>query len=178
MKRLLKQAQKEYSARQRLVALIVEGVFFLIILPWGLVAAGRWLDGRLGWPSLPDGMGLIILAGLLTAVGFLFAFWAIYVQFTVGRGTPAPVMATQKLIVQPPYTYCRNPMALGTIGLYLGIAIFARSPGAILIVALFSALLLIYIKRVEEREMVLRFGEAYQAYRRETPFILPRWRKK
>ena len=85
-------------------------------------------------------------------------------------------VATQKLIIKPPYSYRRNPMALGTIVAYLGLSVIAGSPGAGLLWLLGAATLLIYIKVAEEREMVARFGEAYLAYRRRVPFIIPRLR--
>jgi protein-S-isoprenylcysteine O-methyltransferase Ste14 len=106
----------------------------------------------------------------------LFGLWSNYVQFTIGRGTPVPIMATQKLIVQPPYSYCRNPMALGAIVLYLGIAIWLGSLSALGMVLLPAICLLIYIKLIEEKEMELRFGADYIEYRRQTPFLIPRFR--
>jgi protein-S-isoprenylcysteine O-methyltransferase Ste14 len=48
----------------------------------------------------------------------------------------------------------------------------------IALVLAFFGLLLVYIKRVEEREMEARFGDAYRAYRRNTPFLLPRLGRK
>ena len=41
-----------------------------------------------------------------------------------------------------------------------------------------AALLLYYIRVAEEKEMTLRFGESYEAYKRQTPFIIPRFRRK
>ncbi len=176
--RFLRQASKEYSPGQRLAALVVEGGFFLVLLPAGIVVAGRALDARFHLPSIPDATWLMVISALLALAGLALGIWSVIVQFTRGRGTPAPVMATQKLIIQPPYTFCRNPMALGTIALYLGIALLARSPAAIVLVVLFSALLLLYIKFAEEKEMEARFGDSYDAYRRQTPFLIPRpWRK-
>ena len=64
-------------------------------------------------------------------------------------------------------------MALGTILVYLGAAVLFHSPGGFVVVLLFSGLLLFYIKRVEEKEMVLRFGSPYLAYKKRTPFIIP-----
>ena len=89
-----------------------------------------------------------------------------------------PLMATQKLIIQPPYSYCRNPMALGAIGMYLGVAILFRSLGAVILVLLTASLLLIYIKLVEEKEMQIRFGQEYLAYKQQTPFLIPRFRNR
>lgn len=172
--RLLKQTKREYSPNQRLALLAVAGVLFLVILPWALVRLGGRLDRTLGWSALVYPPANAIIGGLMILTGWPFALWSIYVQFTLGRGTPVPVMATQKLIVRPPYSYCRNPMALGTIVAYGGVSVIMGSPGAALLVLLGAAVLLTYIKVVEEREMVARFGEEYLAYRRRVPFIIPR----
>jgi protein-S-isoprenylcysteine O-methyltransferase Ste14 len=184
--RLLKQASREYGSKPRLALLAAAGVIFVIILPLAILRLGGRLDRGLGWSAsvsavrTPGGLHPpvnAIIGGLMILAGWPFALWSIYVQFTRGRGTPVPVMATQKLIIRPPYSYCRNPMALGTILAYLGLSIIAGSPGAALLVALGAGALLAYIKVAEEREMVARFGEAYLAYRRRVPFIIPRPRR-
>jgi hypothetical protein len=53
-----------------------------------------------------------MLGWLLIVVGWLFAMWSIKSQFTLGKGMPVPLMATQKLIVQPPYTATPLPEIL------------------------------------------------------------------
>ncbi len=106
--KFLEQTKREYSPNQRLVALAVEGVFFLAVFPFALIVLGSSLDQWLQWvPILYEPINLV-LGGLLSVAGWLCAIWSIYIQFTIGRGTPVPLMATQKLIVQPPYSYCRN----------------------------------------------------------------------
>jgi protein-S-isoprenylcysteine O-methyltransferase Ste14 len=82
-------------------------------------------------------------------------------------------MATQKLVVEPPYNYSRNPMALGTLLLYLGVGIALGSLGAVGLALLLAVLLLAYIRWVEEREMEARFGAEYERYRERTPFLIP-----
>jgi protein-S-isoprenylcysteine O-methyltransferase Ste14 len=177
--KFLKQAQREFSPGKRLIALLIEAVFFLGILPVTLVYLSSLLDIRFNLPRFDYGAVNMVTGWVFVVSGFLFACWAIYVQFTIGRGTPAPVMATQELIIQKPYNYCRNPMALGTIGLYLGVAILLSSISAVTLVLGGAILLLVYIKFLEEREMEMRFGEAYQEYRKQTPFIIPRlWQSK
>jgi len=176
--KFLEHAKHEYSPRQRIIALMIEGIFFLGLLPGALVYFSRLLDRRLELPSLAFGAINIVLGCVFTVAGFLLGFWANYVQFTVGRGTPVPVMATQQLIIQKPYSYCRNPMALGAIVAYWGVAILIGSISAIVIVLVFAALLLMYIRFLEEKEMELRFGKAYRVYRKQTPFIIPRFRKR
>jgi protein-S-isoprenylcysteine O-methyltransferase Ste14 len=42
-----------------------------------------------------------------------------------------------------------------------------------------AALLILYLKRIEEGELAERFGDAYLVYKREVPFIIPampRWK--
>lgn len=177
--KLLKQAEREHSSKQKVVALLVEGVFFLDVLPVMLVKLSSWLDQLLHLSTYAFKPIRAVIGWLFIIGGFLFALWSIYVQFTIGKGTPAPVMATQKLIVQRPYNYCRNPMALGTIILYLGIAILIGSLSAFGLVMLGAIFLLTYIKFIEEKEMELRFGEDYRQYRQQTPFLIPRlWHRK
>ena len=65
-------------------------------------------------------------------------------------------------------------MSFGTILLYLGISILIGSISAIVIVFAFSIVLIIYIKQIEERELEIRFGEEYLAYKAEIPFLIPR----
>jgi len=174
--RFLEQAKHEYSPKQRFVALLFLAPVFLFVLPCLFIRLGTRLDQWLQWPSILSLPFNLILGGLLVLTSGLFAMGSIYSQFTIGRGTPVPLMATQKLIIQPPYTYCRNPMALGAIGMYLGVAILFRSIGAVILVLLFASGLLIYIKRVEEKEMQSRFGQEYQTYKRQTSFLIPRFR--
>jgi protein-S-isoprenylcysteine O-methyltransferase Ste14 len=54
------------------------------------------------------------------------------------------------------------------------VSVVAGSLGAALLVLLGAAMLLIYIKAMEEQEMIARFGEEYLAYRQQVPFIIPR----
>jgi protein-S-isoprenylcysteine O-methyltransferase Ste14 len=176
--RLLKQTKREYGPKARLALLAAAGVLFVIILPLALLGLGGLLDRWLGWPALSYPPANAIIGGLMILVGWLLGLWTNYVQFTLGRGTPVPVMATQKLLICPPYSYCRNPMALGAIVAYLGVCVVAGSPGAGLLWFLGAVALLAYIRLVEEKEMAARFDEEYLAYRRRVPFIIPRLRRR
>ena len=85
-----------------------------------------------------------------------------------------PLMPTQELLTEGPFRYCRNPMTLGTILAYLGIGVGVGTTAGTVLVLGSAASLLVYLKRLEEGELAERFGEAYLAYKRETPFIIPR----
>ena len=69
-------------------------------------------------------------------------------------------------------------MALAAVGMYLGVALLFQSIGAVILVLLFTAALLAYIKRGEEKEMAARFGPEYLAYKQRTPFLIPRIRRR
>jgi len=175
--KLLRQTRHEYSSNQRMVLMLVLAPIFLILLPWILIALGSRIDQWLQWSPILDQPLNLIFGSLLSAAGLILGLWSNYVQLTLGRGTPVPLMATQKLIIQPPYNYCRNPMALGAILMYLGVALLFRSMGAVVLVLLGAGILLFYIKRVEEAEMEIRFGQEYLNYKMQIPFLIPRFWK-
>jgi protein-S-isoprenylcysteine O-methyltransferase Ste14 len=174
MSRFSKWAEKEHSPGARLIALVPAGVLFLFVLPYVLLVISPSLDTRLGLGRFSPSPVSLIIGGVLLALGLAFALWSIFIQFTHGRGTPLPIMPTQRLIVTGPFQYCRNPMTLGTILAYLGLSIAAATIVGMAMVVALASLLLIYLKRVEEKELAERFGENYQVYRRDVPFIIPR----
>ena len=62
--------------------------------------------------------------------------------------------------------------------MYLGVAILFGSMGAAVLVFLGALCLLTYIKLVEEKELMIRFGQDYLEYKKQTPFLIPRpWRR-
>jgi protein-S-isoprenylcysteine O-methyltransferase Ste14 len=176
MNRYKRWSEREYGKPLRLVAIMLGGILFWIIIPSFIAVGSAFMDP---WLSLPrffhKGINTIIALVLMVA-GWLFANWTVKVQFSLGKGTPIPLMATQKLVVQRPYTYCRNPMTLGTTAFYLGIAIWTGSLSALILALIYPVGILIYIKLVEEKELEQRFGVEYLEYKRRTPFLIPRFR--
>jgi protein-S-isoprenylcysteine O-methyltransferase Ste14 len=174
MSRYTTWAQAEHGEAMRIATTLLAGPLFLGLLPFVVAGVGPRLDRRLGLPPVRVGRLVRIVGGLLTALGFALGFWSVNTQLTRGRGTPLPVMPTRELLTDGPFRYCRNPMTLGTILAYMGVAVAARTiAGAVFVLSL-AASLLVYLKRLEEGELAARFGKAYLAYKRETPFIIPR----
>ena len=174
MSRYSKWAQREHSAARRIAITLLAGPVFLGLLPFLVAGVGPRLDRRLGLRPLRIRGVNRIVGGLLMVLGFSLGFWSIITQFTRGRGTPLPVMPTQELLTEGPFRYCRNPMTLGTILAYLGIGVGVGTIAGTVLVLGLAASLLVYLKRLEEGELAERFGEAYLAYKREVPFIIPR----
>lgn len=178
MKRFKKWAESEYPIGFRILALIPAGFLFVLLIPFVLVRIAPSIDGSLGFPSIALGLPGLIAGGICIAIGLVYALWSISSQLFRASGTPLPMMPTQKLLITAPFDQCRNPMSFGTILLYLGMSIIISSIAAIGIVVLFTALLVSYIRLIEEKELEARFGEDYIEYRSRTPFIIPRLPKK
>ncbi len=177
MSRYLAWTRSAHSEATRVGLTLLAGPAFLGLLPILIAGMGPRLDRRLKLPRPRTGSVGRLVGGPLAVAGFSLGIWSVVVQVDRGRGTPLPVMPTQELLTDGPFRYCRNPMTLGTVLAYLGLALAARTTAGLAIVLSVATSLLVYLKRLEEGELAERFGEPYLAYRRETPFIVPRlWR--
>ena len=175
---ILNWSKRRYSKGQRLIALIPACLLFLIGIPFALVILSPFIDTYLRLPKFVLEPLNIIIALFLIIPSLSFSAWSVWVQFKIGEGTPIPMMPTQKLVVDGPYAYCRNPMTLGMIIFYFGISVWIGSLSSIGLTVLFTALIIAYVKLVEEKELEARFGEEYIKYKKRTPFLIPKRRKK
>lgn len=57
-------------------------------------------------------------------------------------------------------------MSFGTMALYLGTSFAVGSVTAIGIALILSVLLILYLKMIEEKELEMRFGEAFLVYQK------------
>jgi protein-S-isoprenylcysteine O-methyltransferase Ste14 len=169
--------KKQHSQREKISFLIIMAIFFIFVLPTGLFFISQRLDRILNFPMvLQPPFNLVGI--LLLIVGWPLALWAVWVQYKVGRGTPAPMMPTQKLVIVPPYNYCRNPMILGSGIWFLGFVILFNSLSFIFINIFLFIVILFYFKFVEEKELEARFGQEYVRYKKQVPFLIPIFKKK
>lgn len=134
-----------------------------IIVLAGL-AIGLALDGRLAKPEMNH--LLLVLAGANLAVtGLLSGIAALGLFRRVGTN-PEPWKPSSALVTDGIYRFTRNPMYLGMLLLYAGIALAA---GGALTAAAWVAVFVIlnvYVIGREEAYLERRFGHAYAAYRR------------
>ena len=168
-------SNKPLSPRRRLAATIAPIFVFFGLFPALLFLIPTFvLDKWFNWPTFANVTIRVIVGSVLTVLGVFFLLWTIKAQREIGKGTPMPLMATRKLVVEKPYSYCRNPLAFGLVNFYFGISIFIGSPSSVVVVFVFSAIILSYIKLIEEKELEQRYGDEYVEYKRRTPFIIPR----
>ena len=177
MDRFKKWAGREYGERTRLVAIIFGGILFWVIIPACIILGAHSLDRWLGLPRLVYDSVNVLVGSIFIITGWLFANWTVKVQYSLGRGTPIPLMATQKLVIEGPYQYCRNPMTLGTTVFYLGVAIWLGSLSGLGLAMIYPVGIMFYIKVFEEKELETRFGSEYLEYKRKTPSLKPRLRR-
>jgi protein-S-isoprenylcysteine O-methyltransferase Ste14 len=171
-----KWAEREYPLFLRVLATLCAGSIFVLFIPLFFLHYGPLLDQALHLEIGQVGLEWKIPGSMLLAIGIFFALWSIADQIQNGKGTPIPAMATHNLLVHGPFRYSRNPMGFGTCLAYFGLSIFMASPAMAFLSAFFTTLFILYIKLVEEKELVERFGEPYKQYMQTTPFFIPRIR--
>ena len=111
-------------------------------------------------------------------LGIPWMLSAVLWQLFRGKGTPVPVVPTKHFLQNGPYRYVRNPMILGFFLYLLGWAFLFNKGGSLLAAAVAIAFLLAEIKIIEEPELETRFGDAYREYKKEIPFIIPKFKCK
>jgi protein-S-isoprenylcysteine O-methyltransferase Ste14 len=155
------------SLRKKVIVVFFLGLALMAGIELGLVWA---LEG-----GFHTDFWQIALALPLTGGGLGLVIWSVRTLYVAGLGTPAPAVATQKLVQTGPYHYSRNPMTLGASLFYLGLAAWVGSWLVFWLVLFIFTALLTYIYIHESRELEARFGVEYRNYRSITPFLIPRF---
>jgi len=102
---------------------------------------------------------------LLIALGFILIFPALR-RFLVSKNTLITVKPAHSLQTTGVYTYTRNPMYMGLLLLYSGVALFQGNEWTFIVLPLLILVIRLYIIRKEENYLQRAFGEEYNAYRR------------
>jgi protein-S-isoprenylcysteine O-methyltransferase Ste14 len=157
----------------RVIFTLPAAIFFVLILPFIIVKLSPKMSILYNYRFV-FGVLNYLVGWILIIIGLALALWTIYVQIRRGLGTPIPMLPPEKLLVNGPYKYCRNPMALGGYLYYFGISCFIGSLSAFFIVILFVIILTIFIKIGEEPDLEKKFGQAYTEYKNHTPFMIPK----
>jgi len=132
------------------------GTSSIQVLGWvlfiGSVAAGTWAVANMGWARL-------LLAGALfpPAAG------------AEKNGVP------QRLVVERPYRYVRNPLYDGDLCLIVGAGLLTQSWVLMMVAALYLVQLALQLP-LEERQLMERFGRSYRRYCELVPRFVPRRR--
>lgn len=167
-----------YQPYEIFAAVLFGSTLELGVIPYALIRLGKEVDQLLAFGNLFPPRLSIVLSVCCFLIGVPWLASSIYIQHRKGQGTPLPLVPTKRLIVEGPYRYTRNPMALGAIFWLGGWAFIANSPVAFFGgVGAFALILFSYHKLVEEKELEERFGSDFLEYKKHTPFLIPRFYK-
>lgn len=130
------------------------------------------------FPARPigDGMGTVLLTGglLMVAAGQGLRVLTIGLDY-IRRGGRNGRIHADRLVTGGIFSHCRNPMYTGNILMVIGYLMVAGNPGGIIMGSVLACLMYGAIVVSEEGYLAPKFGEQYQAYRREVPQWWPRW---
>ena len=148
-------------------------VVVMILIPWLLMWLTR--DVTIGWSFVwPLDIVAMLLGITVLFLGLFLLGICIRMFATIGQGTLAPWVPTQRLVVVGIYRYMRNPMITGVLISLLGESIILSN------IAVFFWFLIalignhIYFIKSEEPGLVKRFGDDYITYRENVPRWIPR----
>ena len=126
---------------------------------------GLWLESvrRLMLAREPAPPWLGPAGWLVALLGFLVSLWGI-ATFGAACTTMFPFDPATQLVQAGPYRFTRNPMYVGGVVTYAGIAIAMNVVWPLILLPIVIANLYYFVIRAEERYLAERFGDAYVQY--------------
>jgi protein-S-isoprenylcysteine O-methyltransferase Ste14 len=154
---------------------VVGSLGFLVIAPGTVAGYVPW--AITGWRAQPPFFGWSgsRAAGAVVLVAGLGVLLDAFARFALeGRGTPAPVAPTERLVVSGPYRHVRNPMYLAVLAVVAGQAVLLGSRALLLYAALVGLGFHLFVVAYEEPTLRRRYGAEYEAYCAAVGRWLPR----
>lgn len=167
--RIAREASLPWNLAKTLVQAAVFWTIFLLFIPWSLLR----LQYSLRIPPVPCSA-----CGIIGTLSFIFgsalALYSDYFMARYGQGTPFPFDTSRQLIVNGPYRYVRNPMAISGLMQLVGIGLSFGSVLVLLYVAVGFFVWNHFIRPWEEANLADRFGDEYARYRRSVRCWIPK----
>jgi protein-S-isoprenylcysteine O-methyltransferase Ste14 len=170
-------ARRVVTVARLMTAAVGSAVFFVVapgvvagLVPW-LISGWdvRWTMSVFAIAVMAFGCAILAVAVLVLVRNFA--------RFVVeGRGTPSPVLQTERLVVGGDYRFVRNPMYLGVISAILGQAMIFGSLALLAYALAVWAMMATFVRWYEEPLLLNRYGEEYQRYQRGVRAWVPRLR--
>ena len=138
-----------------------------ILIYVGTAVECFWRQRPACWMITAVGLGLFLISTTvrLIAIRTLGKFWSLHLEIRDGH----------RLITEGVYQYVRHPAYTAIMLEVISIPLVGNAYWTLLIgLGMYIPLLLVRWYR-EEKEMVAKFGEQYEQYRREVPAFVP-WR--
>ncbi|MFX1349841.1 MAG: methyltransferase family protein [Promethearchaeota archaeon] len=168
--------EKAINRRKRILALIISGIYVVIILPIIVILVSLYIDSLFNFPKFVPIPINMIIAIILLVNGFFWAIWSNIELYRRGKGSPVPLKGTHTtvLVIKGPYKYTRNPMIFGYILIWIGLSFLINSIFLLLgFTLIIIILLIIFVKVWEEKNLEKRFGNSYTEYKKNVSFLFP-----
>lgn len=142
-------------------------VLFGIAIIKAIQTSGSWQGLII---PIPHSLGIILV--YITGAITLLTVVNLAIQ---GLGAPFAIALSRRLAKNWLYARTRNPMVLATFAWFVAIGLLLQSTLFVAWVLLLVAPVeILILKMYEERELEIRFGEAYREYKAKTSFLWPR----
>jgi protein-S-isoprenylcysteine O-methyltransferase Ste14 len=150
---------------QRSAAALGSAVFF-VAAPGVVAGLVPWLIT--GW-QVQKPISTIavarIAAGTIIMVAAVMVLVRAFARFVVeGRGTPAPIGPTERLVIGGDYRFVRNPMYLAVVSAVFGQAMIFGSVAVLLYGIAVWAVMAAFVRWYEEPWLRQRYGQEYARY--------------
>jgi len=141
-----------------------------------LVLLAMRVDRHLGWEAVASWPWRCTLAVVAFALGTAIVVYSYAYLLAFGDGSPGSHLGgPQRLVTSGPYALVRHPSVIGKLLGVIAVGLVFGSPTFLLaVIPLLLAYSLITNRLIQERYCERAFGDAYRAYRREVPMIVPR----
>jgi protein-S-isoprenylcysteine O-methyltransferase Ste14 len=157
---------------------VIGSLLWLVVAPGAITVLFPWLLSN--WevrPAFFGGPAFRWLGWLLILLGLSVLLDA-FVRFTLyGRGTPAPYMLTERLVITGSYRHVRNPMYIAIVSIVVGEAVILGQRVLLLYAFVLWMSFQIFVLSYEEPSLRRRYGEQYDKYctavRRWWPRVRP-----
>jgi len=163
------------------------GTIFIVLFSWFLSIKYKRYHGIARFFAFESVFILIILNykvwfktpfSVLQTLSWLFLLSSIYIavagyQLLKRQGRPDSNFENTSVLVKTGlYAYIRHPLYLSIF--LLGTGVMLKHPGIIQISFGLVNLISIYLTaRIEEKEMITRFGDEYRSYMKDTRMFIP-----
>ena len=85
----------------------------------------------------------------------------------------AEIHRTEKIVATGVYSKVRHPQYLGGLLAHLGVSVLLSSLFSLLVTPLI-VLLIYFVSKKEEKELIREFGEPYKSYMKNVPMFIPK----
>jgi len=137
--------------------LIYAAIFFLSILMQKIIPINN---------SFFDSRNATIAGIVLIVIALLFILPAL-IKFVQSKNTLVTIKSATSLQTKGIYSLTRNPMYMGLLILYSGIAMLEGNWWTFIFIRLIIIIVQSYVIRGEENYLQRAFGEEYNAYRKK-----------